>query len=690
MASRFMNPTTTGRIGFDIDVQELTEDHPRYTLPLGGNITLKPHQQTLLARCIQYENSKIMLKEFDEIANVFDMNDYCQTNVAVLADRVGAGKSYVILALLVANNITDKDNVIIKSHGFNKVMYYIHDKTTSIKTNLLVVPHNLAVQWEYYIKTFGGNLKHKIVKTQKALDALVAEVRDNAEDGVNSDSGESNTGESNTGESNTGDRSVASEGGDGASGHEDVRTTLDKIAEYDLIVVTSTLYNKLVQFFDNNKVKLQRAIFDEVDNLNVPGCKHVEANFIWFVTASYGNILYPNGHNHYEPSIGRYVWYANGIRHSGFLKKILMDLHYHVNHTMMKVLIVKNKEGYVESSLRLPELISHYIKCRTPYAINVLNGVVDRNILNHLNADDVQGALAYVNPSNKSNNEENIITRVIDKYTRQISNLRLQLSTAQQYQYDSETERNTEIQRLQRQLEQVERKVGMITERIKSNELCTICYDVADKKTVTSCCQNTFCFKCISIWIAQKRLCPLCKIPMDVRDLYVLDKEAEDDKKAEEDIEIDTTKPYHKLDKYENLEAILGGLGDDAKVLLFSAYENSFTNITKVLEKMSIPFASLKGNGYHIQATLERYRNGSVKVLLVNTQSYGSGLNMENTTDMILFHKFDTEIEKQVIGRAQRFGRSQPLHVHYLLYENEMPTGSSNSTSGAGASTSTA
>jgi SNF2 family DNA or RNA helicase len=88
---------------------------------------------------------------------------------------------------------------------------------------------------------------------------------------------------------------------------------------------------------------------------------------------------------------------------------------------------------------------------------------------------------------------------------------------------------------------------------------------------------------------------------------------------------------------------------------------------------MQITHAYLKGNGYQIQSTIEKYKTGNVKVLLVNTQAYGSGLNLENTTDMILFHKFDTEIEKQVIGRAQRFGRKQPLNVHYLLYENEMP-----------------
>jgi hypothetical protein len=658
-------------LDFDIDVDELTEDDPRAPNPLGVDVVLKPHQQTLLARCMEYENSTIKLKNFNELSPYVDERDYFQTSMGIIGDRVGAGKSYVILSLIVSNDITQKNNIIIKSHGFNKVMYYIHDKTTSIKTNLLVVPHNLASQWEYYIKTFGGNMKYKILKTQKALDALLNEAKETSFDNdtdVNVQYENNETLFVEVDVNNILNKNEAS------SSTKPTLTPTEIIGKYDLVVVTSTLYNKLAHFFYTNKIKLQRAIYDEVDNLNVPGCKHIDANFFWFVTASYGNVLYPKGQNKYEPSIGRYVWYANGIKHSGFLKNILMDLYYNISRNLMKVLVVKNKESYVESSLLLPEMISHYIKCKTPYAINVLNGLVDRNILNYLNADDIHGALQYVNPSHKSN-EDNIISRVIDKYTRQITNLNLQINTAKEYLYDTETERSDVLQRLEKQLEQMQKKIDTITERIKTNDLCTICYDTVEKKTVTGCCQNTFCFKCINVWLAQRKICPLCKIGMDITNLYVIDNDIKEnisiDIEHEEDIDI--TKPNDKNDKYQNLELILQNMKPEAKLLIFSAYENSFTNIIHILKKLAISYDYLKGNGFQIQATIDRYKNGSVNVLLVNTRQYGSGLNLENTTDMILFHKFDTEIEKQVIGRAQRFGRKHSLNVHYLLYENEMP-----------------
>ena len=47
------------------------------------------------------------------------------------------------------------------------------------------------------------------------------------------------------------------------------------------------------------------------------------------------------------------------------------------------------------------------------------------------------------------------------------------------------------------------------------------------------------------------------------------------------------------------------------------------------------------------------------------------GMNLENTTDVIFYHKTETVMYKQVIGRAQRPGRTSCLNVHNLLYLQE-------------------
>ena len=56
---------------------------------------------------------------------------------------------------------------------------------------------------------------------------------------------------------------------------------------------------------------------------------------------------------------------------------------------------------------------------------------------------------------------------------------------------------------------------------------------------------------------------------------------------------------------------------------------------------------------------------------MLNAINYGSGLNLQMATDIIIYHELELELETQVIGRAQRLGRKDPLNVYYLLNDNE-------------------
>jgi len=110
----------------------------------------------------------------------------------------------------------------------------------------------------------------------------------------------------------------------------------------------------------------------------------------------------------------------------------------------------------------------------------------------------------------------------------------------------------------------------------------------------------------------------------------------------------------------------------DSKILIFSSTDMSFDRIIRIMRELNIKYADLKGNKYIIQKTLNNFKEGNINVLLVNIYNYGSGLNLECSTDIIMFHKFDKLIESQVIGRAQRKGRKEKLNIHYLLNENEI------------------
>ena len=61
-----------------------------------------------------------------------------------------------------------------------------------------------------------------------------------------------------------------------------------------------------------------------------------------------------------------------------------------------------------------------------------------------------------------------------------------------------------------------------------------------------------------------------------------------------------------------------------------------------------------------------KYKNGDIDVMFMNSKTDNTGLNLENTTDLIFYHSLEGSRLKQVIGRANRIGRKTELNIHYL------------------------
>jgi hypothetical protein len=129
------------------------------------------------------------------------------------------------------------------------------------------------------------------------------------------------------------------------------------------------------------------------------------------------------------------------------------------------------------------------------------------------------------------------------------------------------------------------------------------------------------------------------------------------------------------FNKYENMDKIfeLNNKNPIRKYLIFTEYESTLNEkITSLLNKWQLTHARIKGSGIMISNLVEQYKTGNINTLLINSKYFGSGMNLENTTDIIIIHKMQSDIEMQVIGRAQRFGRVGNLRVWKLYYQNEM------------------
>ena len=96
------------------------------------------------------------------------------------------------------------------------------------------------------------------------------------------------------------------------------------------------------------------------------------------------------------------------------------------------------------------------------------------------------------------------------------------------------------------------------------------------------------------------------------------------------------------------------------------------------MDKLDIKHSRIKGTSASINKTLREYRGVELKkddneleVLLINSRYFGAGLNLENSSDMIMLHRLPADNEHQVIGRGQRMGRKFPLTIWRLYHNNE-------------------
>lgn len=591
-------------------VELLNENSPSYTNIVDSDIKLKHHQLVSLQKCITLENEGVVLPNNYKYTKIV-------SNIGILADNVGSGKSYIILALLVTNPRPLITKNMIQSYGnYNITIEYATQEYKYIDVNIIVCSYGLINQWEKYIKLFyDAQASYYIINSKKKYFEFVQSKN-----------------------------------------------------AYTILLVSSSFYKYLVNHILTNKYIINRLIFDEADNIaSTPRSEIVPSTFYWFVTASYYNILFPYPKYDYSNYTNSYM-VSQGISNTYiryFIGHIIKTLPQAEQFILDKT-IVKCDDDFIKKSFMIPNNIIKIIQCQDPFEISILSNIAHHNIIKLLNAGDVQGAISLMDRKNVGS-ECNIIKIAKYDFNKQLKNVQTMKKYHNDIIYDNENDRIEKIDECEKRETLLIKKLDLLEKRITESNSCHICLsDSIENKAITSCCRNTFCFECVCKWISQAHTCPLCKKSLSKinQDLYI----------CKNDLNGVSNKEtiYKPKTKIESLKILLNQLkkNDLMKVLIFSEYDNTFVVIENILRELNIKYGFLKGNC--LKNTLDKYkRSKNINVLLVNSRSYGSGLNLENTTDVILFHKFDGQIENQVIGRAQRPGRTTPLNVWYLLHENE-------------------
>jgi hypothetical protein len=433
-----------------------------------------------------------------------------------------------------------------------------------------------------------------------------------------------------------------------------------KYEDYNLIVVSSSIYNKFY-YLPKNGIRFNRVIFDEADSIKIPSCEKIQGYFYWFVTSSINNLLIPAPRSHHDLPI-----HIAGIKHNGFIKNTFMELGYLYNYK--KYVFLQNDNNLIKESFLLPEPTIMKILCKNLTILNVLSGCINENIKRMIFAGNIEDAIKEIDI--QKTNETNIIKIIANDILREIENKKIDLESIKRKTYTNPKKQEEDISKIEKEINTLNNKVNDISNRLKENNIDPITYEEIKNLVIINCCQQNFDFESITKYIASVKnaKCPMCRTPITNNNLILVHNEEEEETKEEEE------KVDDIFDKPIELNNILTKkLSSNSRILIFSEFSNTWNAIAEILEKNNIIYKELKGNQYVINNILKWYRDGEdvSKVLLLNAKFYGSGLNLENTSDVIIYHKMDDDLEKQVIGRAQRVGRKTSLNIWRLLYENE-------------------
>ena len=398
--------------------------------------------------------------------------------------------------------------------------------------------------------------------------------------------------------------------------------------KYDVIVISPTRFNQFSQKYSTYAWK--RLIFDEPSHTKIPAMREMIAGFYWLVTAT--------------PELLRY----NSKKFSKFL-----SFFPYITTPIFNSLIIKNNDDFVKESFSMPTTKHIFHECYQPI-FNLLRSFISPGISEMISAGDIEGAVRTLGGTSCSN----ILKLVKKKKQESIDEciLRLRIYSQRQGNYSQQIKFWTDKKlKYQRQIIELDAKFQNIIE----TGTCGICLENFKKPVLLSCCQNLFCGGCILKWLNQKNSCPLCRATINAQENIVYITKKNDNKP----IKKQKSKLLTKLQVITNLIKN----DEKRKFLIFSASAITFTLIRKKLEEEHITFVEIKGQCGTRTHNIQDFKDGKIRVIFLNSTNNGAGINLQEATDIILYHRMSESIENQIIGRANRIGRKYPLLIHHLI-----------------------
>lgn len=622
---------------------EITHESMRYIVENNKlNKQLKPHQLACLYKAIKMEKEGTINYNItpESYKSLFRDNNYhitnrsmlysgkisISTNIGIIGDIVGYGKTLTALSLIAYNPLDNIHTNKIRTNSYNSTRGYnyftsicentnIPDSDTMIDATLIIVPRGpVYIQWEKTLKE-STNLKYIAIDNLLYIKKFLPEYKNNNKNEI-----------------------------------------IEFFNQYDVVLIKNTTLDILLGNYgyyndcsDAFITRWKRIMIDECHDLIN---KIITFNylFMWLISGTYMNMS--------NKSASYNSIYQN-------IKDILKIEN--INY-----LLVKCTKEFVRDSFKIPPLIEKYYLCKLSKNLEIIKNFISPHILEKINANDIAGAIKDLGGKNET--EDGIVELICKEINKDISNKVREREYVDSLTISADT-KVLKLKNIDADLKTLNDKLLNLKNRITeiNSKTCAICLDIVSNPILLECA-HVFCAGCLIKWLMNIeknsiKHCPECRNPIKSTEkltAIVSHKNIE----IKPNINNINVLGTGVLTKEETLLGIIKNK-PNGKFIVFSKIDNGFWKVIETLMKNNIEYAELKGNTSHMMNVLNKFREGSISVILLNTQYAGSGIDISFATDIIIYHCMNVD-KQQAVGRAQRVGRNDNLYVHNLCYEHEM------------------
>jgi SNF2 family DNA or RNA helicase len=584
----------------------LTENDKQIIQPSTISIPLMSHQKTIIKRMLDIEDcDEYDIKYKPEYFSVNEVDAKMQTNIGILADKVGAGKTLSTISIISMRPIL-KDKMTCC--GGNKYMgLKVNLGKTNLNTNLIIVPSKLVPQWKAaFLKV--TNLSVYPISTNGQIDKIIIKETKTIKNWTDEDI---------------------------------IKITdildIEKVKIYNVIIIGDTMYKRFYKCAIN--YKWNRIFIDEADTIKLPRDMECHFNFLWLITGT------PSGLSNNSNS---------------FLGKIFYN-----DSRLKEYITFKNDNKYIEQSIVLPHPKRIQIRCITPRELLIIKDLIPGSILQMINAGNSDEAIKALNCNVDTN--ENILQVITKNLVDSIGNKQIELDAEMKKHYPPTQikDQDYKIKIINNSLTKLQEKYDHIKKKMYelNNDYCPVCMSSFTNPVIVNCCKNCFCFDCLAVSMGELKnnICPFCRQGICKSDIHLISNDVKLKSKV------------HKTDMKDKLDVLVDliKMKPDGSFMVFANYIETFSKIEKKLAELDISYHILKGQAGTVAKYIDDFKEKKVRVLMLNAQYFGAGMNLQMTTDLVIYHRFTKEMEEQIIGRAQRLGRTTPLNVYYLIHDNE-------------------